>query len=127
MRRLEDMVLADDYFEMREDNLNFQVILNQSINGSQDLQARINGLVEENAMKESLVKVGAYVHLRFLEQGGREVNRRDHHFELNQELLDGGNIAAHNGILRADVALFQSSLIPENYMMEARTVFQELY
>lgn len=127
VRQLEDMVSADDYFEMKEENMNVQAILNQKTKRSSDMQVQINQLSEDSAIKEPLVQIGAAIRLRFLVQARKEITKTDLHSELSRQLLDSGNIAAHNGILRADVALFKSGLIPQAYITAAKAVFQNLY
>lgn len=113
VRQLKDMVIADNYFEMRKNNMNFQVILNQTINGRFGLQTRIDLSNRVRASdfpgKQGERKLKGIV-IRAESRAARQWEYR-----------------THNGILRADVALFPSSLTLVNYVMETLAVSQKLY
>lgn len=76
--------------------------------------------------KEPLVKIGAAIRLRFLENS-REVVFNVPREELDLALILDGNGAAHAGNGLADAALFKAGLVPENCLVECNKVFQELY
>ncbi|TGO60002.1 hypothetical protein BCON_0039g00330 [Botryotinia convoluta] len=75
---------------------------------------------------EPLVKVGADIRLRFLDQA-REALFDISRDETGTALRTNGNAAAHKSNVAADVALFKGSFIPEEYKEEAEEVFEKLY
>ncbi|KAF5873983.1 uncharacterized protein Bfra_005450ia [Botrytis fragariae] len=107
IHQLELAVDAKDYFEAKEENMR--------------LQAQINGIEEEKANLQLKVK------LRFLEQAKEFViNKRDRP-ELNHELRDEANLAAHYGNIIADESLFKLEYIPLDCLEMTRRVFRELH
>ncbi|KAI9646156.1 hypothetical protein NHQ30_005596 [Ciborinia camelliae] len=95
--------------------------------------ARINTLSQENmevkknrGRKEPLVKIGADIRLRFLEQA-REAVLKIPRREVNNELRTEGNLAAHAACSAADSALFKCGFVPEEYETETTQIFKALY
>ncbi|KAF5873982.1 uncharacterized protein Bfra_005449 [Botrytis fragariae] len=75
---------------------------------------------------EPLVKIGADIRLRFLDQA-REAALSISWCEADMALRTNGNVAAHRGNAAADATLFKGKLIPEEYKEEAEEIFEKLY
>lgn len=73
-----------------------------------------------------LVKIGADIRLRFLDQA-RETALGISRDETGAALRANGNAAAHRGNLAADAALFKGNFVPADYEEEAEDIFEKLY
>jgi predicted nuclease with TOPRIM domain len=76
--------------------------------------------------KERLVRIGAAVRLRFLEQAREKIDdvpRRD----LDLAIIEEGNSAAHRADGDADKALFENDLVPEDSLSDLKKTFKDLY
>ncbi|KAF7948694.1 hypothetical protein EAE96_007888 [Botrytis aclada] len=73
-----------------------------------------------------LVKIGADIRLRFLDQA-REAVLDIPRDETGTALRANGNTAAHKGNVAADLASFKGKFIPEEYEEEAEEIFEKLY
>ncbi|THV46743.1 hypothetical protein BGAL_0363g00100 [Botrytis galanthina] len=73
-----------------------------------------------------LVKIGADIRLRFLDQA-REAVLDISRDETGAALRANGNAAAHRGNLAADAALFKGNFVPADYEEEAEDIFEKLY
>ncbi|KAF7909261.1 hypothetical protein EAE99_011476 [Botrytis elliptica] len=124
---LELAVDAKDYFEAKEENMRLQAQIEEAEGEKANLQLNVNKLVQDLNLKKPLMLVGAAVRLRFLEQAKEFViNKRDRP-ELNRELRNEGNLAAHYGNIIADESLFKLEYIPIDCLEITRRVFKELY
>ncbi|KAF7924631.1 uncharacterized protein EAE97_010582 [Botrytis byssoidea] len=83
-------------------------------------------LKKTHEIREPLVKIGADIRLRFLDQA-RETSLGISRCEADMALRTNGNVAAHRGNAAADAALFKGNLIPEEYEEEAEEIFEKLY
>ncbi|TGO07427.1 hypothetical protein BTUL_0278g00100 [Botrytis tulipae] len=83
-------------------------------------------LKKTHDIREPLVKIGADIRLRFLDQA-RETALGISRCEADMALRTNGNVAAHRGNAAADAALFKGNLIPEEYEEEAEEIFEKLY
>ncbi|KAF8852477.1 hypothetical protein BDZ45DRAFT_807437 [Acephala macrosclerotiorum] len=91
-----------------------------------DEESRVKELKKEIKQQKPLVEVGAAVRLRFLEQARESV------FELpksdvNKDLIQDGNIAAHRANGDRDAAMFNSNLVAEEDYDDMKEIFRELY
>ncbi|TGO41428.1 hypothetical protein BHYA_0022g00360 [Botrytis hyacinthi] len=127
INQLELAVDAKDYFGAKEENMRIQAQIERIEGEKANLQSKVNELVQDLTLKNPLILVGAAVRLRFLEQAKEFViNRRDRP-ELNRELRNEGNLAAHYGNIIADESLFKLEYIPVDCLEITRRVFRELY
>ncbi|TGO77156.1 hypothetical protein BELL_0120g00090 [Botrytis elliptica] len=127
IHQLELAVDAKDYFEAKEENMRLQAQIEEAEGEKANLQLNVNKLVQDLNLKKPLMLVGAAVRLRFLEQAKEFViNKRDRP-ELNRELRNEGNLAAHYGNIIADESLFKLEYIPVDCLEITRRVFKELY
>ncbi|THV46742.1 hypothetical protein BGAL_0363g00090 [Botrytis galanthina] len=127
IHQLELAVDAKDYFEAKEENMRLQAQI-EGIEGEKaNLQLKVNELVQDLTLRNPLMLVGVTVRLRFLEQAKEfVVNKRDRP-ELNRELRNEGNLAAHYGNIIADESLFKLEYIPVDCLEMTRRLFRELY
>ncbi|KAF7897595.1 hypothetical protein EAF00_005823 [Botryotinia globosa] len=84
------------------------------------------GLKKRHDIREPLVKIGADIRLRFLDQA-RETALGISRCEADMALRTNGNVAAHRVNAAADAALFKGNLIPEEYEEEAEEIFEKFY
>lgn len=82
--------------------------------------------IEYWRMLEPLVRIGAAVRLRHLEQA-REAIMHIHLEAVDRDIIDRGKIAAHRANGAADSVLFQLGLVPKDHLAVATRTFERLY
>lgn len=92
----------------------------------EQLANQVEELEKEKDMLAPLLRVGAAVRLRNLEQA-LETIMDVRHRDLNQAAIRTGNIAAHRANGLADCALFEGGFVAEEFMEKATKVFEKLY
>ncbi|KAK8904618.1 hypothetical protein QC760_006973 [Botrytis cinerea] len=116
-----------DELESAEGDLQKMTAKYASMHSSRDaIRKNYQDLKDAHDIVGPLVKIGADIRLRFLDQA-RDTALKISRCEADMALRTNGNVAAHRGNAAADAALFNGNFIPEEYEDEAEEIFQKLY
>ncbi|KAM0155845.1 hypothetical protein ACHAQE_006610 [Botrytis cinerea] len=116
-----------DELESAEGDLQKMTAKYASMQSSRDaIRKKYQDLKDAHDIVGPLVKIGADIRLRFLDQA-RDTALKISRCEADMALRTNGNVAAHRGNAAADAALFNGNFIPEAYEDEAEEIFQKLY
>ncbi|TEY60180.1 hypothetical protein BOTCAL_0184g00010 [Botryotinia calthae] len=116
-----------DELESVEGDLQEMTARYASMQSSRDaIRKNYQELKDAHDIVGPLVKIGADIRLRFLDQA-RDTALNISRCEADMALRTNGNVAAHRGNAAADAALFNGNFIPEEYEEEAEEIFQKLY
>ncbi|KAM0134398.1 hypothetical protein ACHAO1_005794 [Botrytis cinerea] len=116
-----------DELESAEGDLQKMTAKYASMQSSRDaIRKNYQELKDTHDIVGPLVKIGADIRLRFLDQA-RDTALKISRCEADMALRTNGNVAAHRGNVAADAALFNGNFIPEEYEDEAEEIFQKLY
>lgn len=91
-----------------------------------ELKAKVSLLEQDRDLKDPLVKIGAETRLRNLEHARERVSgitKKD----IDWEIIEKGNRAAHRASAEIDAALFKARLVPTAYLATAKETYESLY
>ena len=92
----------------------------------QSLDTQIAVLEVDRDLKAPLVKVAVDLRLRYLELA-RETVFKLSRGQVDRGIIMNGNNAANRGIGALDAVLFKLGVVPDEYMEDAKQIFEELY
>jgi hypothetical protein len=126
--------------ELRALRVSSKIELNKTRSDLSNAKARISNqsetiteLTEEVSRLESdrdilapIVKIGVDIRLRYLEDA-RETALGIPRGDIDRAIIMNGNNAAHRANVIADAVLFKQELIPDENLIDAKRIFEDLY
>jgi hypothetical protein len=91
-----------------------------------ELTEEVSQLESNRALLAPLVKIGVNIRLRYLEDA-RETALGVPRGDIDRAIIMNGNNAAHRGNGVADAVLFKQELIPDENLIDAKRIFEDLY